>query len=76
MWDNKEEEDSRKLKTTTKRKLSKFLSNGCVLIALGRYIEKSVKDNGYECVYLPHPASRDKKYINVLKSGLLDIIKV
>ncbi len=76
LWDTQKEEESRKLKNSTKNKLSKFIKNNCRLIALGRYIEKAVTNNGYKCTYLPHPASRDKKYVNILKKGLKEIAKI
>jgi hypothetical protein len=75
LWNSQKEEESRILKTPTKNRLTEFVNNECTLIALGRYIEKAVADNGYECIYLPHPASRDKKYIDILKNGLTKIIK-
>jgi len=70
LWKNQKEEDTRILSKYTKARLSDFVDKKYTLIALGRYIEKVVKDNGYECDYLPHPASRDAKYIKVLEEGL------
>lgn len=75
LWNNQKEEDSRKLKPSVKNKLDEFKRNNHILIALGRYIEKAMNDNKYSCIYLPHPASRDKKYITVLKNGLAKISK-
>ncbi len=75
LWDNQQDEDSRILKTSTKNKLSKFIKDKYILVALGRYIEKAITDGGYSCTYLPHPASRDKKYVNDLKKGLLKFCK-
>jgi hypothetical protein len=70
LWDNQAEEDSRTLKGDTKKKLEEFTENKFVIIALGRYIEKVIIDSGYKCIYLPHPASRDAKYLKKLKCGL------
>lgn len=70
LWENKPEEDARKLKTNIKKELLSFESEGHVLIALGRYIEKVLADNDIKSHYLPHPASRDKKYIDILRGGL------
>ena len=74
LWNNQKEEDSRKLSNITKKKLLNFSKNGYTLIALGRYIDKVIKDNKCECIYLPHPASRDAKYIKVLKNELKKMI--
>ena len=73
LWKTKEEEDTRLLSTQVKNKLSKFTRDGYILIALGRYIEKVIVSNNIECQYLPHPASRDKKYVQILKNGLKSI---
>lgn len=75
LWNNKQEEDSRKLSNKTKNNLLEFNKNQYTLISLGRYIEKVLTDNNINSIYLPHPASRDKKYVELLKSGLNDIIK-
>ena len=75
LWANQNEEDLRKLNKLTKDKLSKFINNDYILIALGRYIEKAIIDNGYRCIYLPHPASRDNKYVNLLRKGIMEIVK-
>lgn len=73
LWKTQAEEDSRVLSRQTKNNLQTYLIKGHTLIALGRYIEKAIKDNGFDCDYLPHPASRDHKYIKQLKSGLAKI---
>ena len=70
LWETKEEEDSRKLDNKIKNELKKFKSDGYILISLGKYIEKTVLDNSIDSQYLPHPASRDKKYVDILKEGL------
>lgn len=70
LWNSKEEEDSRILSVETKNKLKKFKSNGYLLISLGKYIEKVLVDNNIDSEYLPHPASRDKKYVDMLRFGL------
>lgn len=70
LWKTKEEEDSRVLDSQVKKKLLKFANEGYKLIALGRYIEKVLVDNNINCTYLPHPASKDKKYVQILKNGL------
>ena len=74
LWNNKEEEESRIFTKGTILALNKFIKNNYKLIALGRYIEKELVNNKFVCEYLPHPASRDKKYIVALKNGLLKII--
>ncbi len=74
LWNNQKEEDLRKLKPSTIKQLNNFIKSKYILIALGRYIDKVLIDNQYQCIYLPHPASRDKKYINALKIGLSKII--
>jgi hypothetical protein len=73
LWSNKQEEDSRKLSNKTKEKLLKFKKNGYLLISLGRYIEKVLVNNNIESHYLPHPASRDKKYIDRLRIGIKSV---
>ena len=70
LWNSKEEEDSRKLSSKTKKKLIEFEQQNFVLISLGKYIEKVLSESNIKTHYLPHPASRDKKYINILRSGL------
>lgn len=70
LWRTKEEEDARKLDQKIKKQLQKFISDGHPLISLGKYIEKVLTDNGILSEYLPHPASRDKKYIDILRNGL------
>lgn len=70
LWKTKEEEDARKLDLKIKKQLQKFISDGHLLISLGKYIEKVLLDNDIISEYLPHPASRDKKYIDILKAGL------
>lgn len=70
LWKTKVEEDARKLDPKIKKQLQKFISDGYLLISLGKYIEKVLTDNGIISEYLPHPASRDKKYIDILKAGL------
>ncbi|MEI6528543.1 MAG: hypothetical protein WCO10_02630 [bacterium] len=73
LWDNQKEEDSRVLSSKTLKRLKKIQRDKTRIIALGRYIEKVLIDNGYGCHYLPHPASRDKKYLEILKKGLIKI---
>jgi len=73
LWDNQKEEDERTIKPKTHKKLSEFTKKECNLIALGRFVEKAIIDNGYKCKYLPHPASRDTKYIKLLRQGLIDL---
>lgn len=70
LWKNKEEENARTLTKATKSKLNSYISDNYKLIALGRYIEKELVNNNFICEYLPHPASRDKKFIVRLKEGL------
>ncbi|MEI6553510.1 MAG: hypothetical protein WCO09_02985 [bacterium] len=70
LWSSKEEEDSRKLSNKTKKKLVEFEKGDFILISLGKYIEKVLIENKIKSRYLPHPASRDKKYVEILKSGL------
>lgn len=70
LWNSKEEEDSRKISIKTRNKLKGFNSSGCTLISLGKYIEKALLDNNIDSEYLPHPASRDRKYVEMLKAGL------
>lgn len=71
LWNNKDEEDSRILSQKTIDFLRKFIRDGNKIIALGRYIEQTLVKNGLLCEYLPHPASRDKKFILQLKKGLI-----
>lgn len=73
LWRNQKEEDSRIFSKSTKSSLDNYRHREYKIIALGRYIEKALKDNNYKCEYLPHPASRDIKYIKALKEGLSDL---
>lgn len=73
LWRNQSEENSRTISKYTKTNLKKYLNSEYKIVALGRYIEREIKDNGFDCDYLPHPASRDKKYIQQLKEGLLKL---
>jgi len=70
LWTNKEEEDSRILPNNTILTLKKLITDGYILIALGKYIEKTLIENNFVCEYLPHPASRDKKFLIRLQNGL------
>ncbi len=70
LWENQKEENERIIKISKNKKLKYFINNNYILIALGRYIEKAILNEGYKCKYLPHPASRDIKYVNLLKKGL------
>ena len=70
LWSSKEEEDSRKLSNKTKKKILEFEQKSYTLISLGKYIEKVLIENGTKTQYLPHPASRDKKYVDILRLGL------
>ncbi len=70
LWDTKEEEDSRIISVKNKNKLKRFKSDGYTLISLGKYIEKVLVDNNIDSEYLPHPAARDKKYVDMLRIGL------
>lgn len=73
LWKNQEEEDSRILSKDIINELNNFIKKKYILISLGKYIEKTLKDNGIDSKYLPHPASRDKKYVEVLKEGLRNL---
>lgn len=75
LWNSKEEEDSRKVDEKVVRTLRQYESKGYTLISLGRYIEKALLDNNINSKFLPHPASRDRKYIDILKSGLESYIQ-
>ncbi len=75
LWNSREEEDSRKLSSKTKKKLVEFEQQNFVLISLGKYIEKVLIENKIKTQYLPHPASRDRKYVDILKSGLRLLVK-
>jgi hypothetical protein len=70
LWKTEEEENARTLTKATKSKLNRYIRENYKLIALGRYIEKELIDNKFTCEYLPHPASRDAKFLIRLKSGL------
>lgn len=70
LWKNEQEECSRQLSAEIIIKLKEFERKKYTLISLGRYIEKVLTDNKIKSHYLPHPASRDKKYVELLKSGL------
>lgn len=50
LWNNQKEEDSRILPRLTKEKLGQFINGKYKLVALGRYIEKCLKDNGFKTV--------------------------
>lgn len=73
LWQNKEEEDKRILSEKTVSALNNFVKENYKLIALGRYIEEALMKNNFACQYLPHPASRDKKFLLQLKKGLQNL---
>lgn len=75
LWNTKEEEDSRILSSKTKKELEGFERKKYILISLGKYIAKVLDNNQIKNNYLPHPASRDKKYLKILKEGLKLYIK-
>lgn len=70
LWTNEKEENERILLKATKKSLDAFARENTKMIALGRYIEEFLIKNNYKCEYLPHPASRDKKFITQLEVGL------
>jgi hypothetical protein len=70
LWKNKDEEDSRIISKEIVLVLKKFIRNKYKLIALGRYIENVLVKNNLVCEYLPHPASRDQKFLSLLEKGL------
>lgn len=70
LWKNQQEEDSRIISEEIIKKLLKYEKSGYQIISLGRYIEKALSDNNINSYYLPHPASRDRKYVDILRSGL------
>ncbi len=70
LWKNKKEEGARVLSNKTISRLKKLITSDYKLVALGRYMEEALIKNNLVCEYLPHPASRDKKFLLQLQNGL------
>ncbi len=74
LWDNQPQMDSGKIDNHVVKKLTKLTKSGHVLVSLGRFTEKALRENEISCKYLPHPASRNAKYIKELRSGIRNLI--
>jgi hypothetical protein len=70
LWENQEQQDNGIISSEIKEKIKVFNKNGYIIVALGRFAEKALNESSLDCNYLPHPASRDAKFIKQLKSGL------
>lgn len=54
----------------TKRDLKTLCRGYDMVVALGRIAWREIVASGVVAIYLPHPASRSKKTIELLKNGL------
>jgi hypothetical protein len=70
LWENQEQQDCGIISETIKKEVGLFIEKGYIIVALGRFAEKALKESSLDCNYLPHPASRDAKFIKQLKNGL------
>lgn len=70
LWRNQAEMEAGKIEYAVINRLIKFKKSKHTLIALGRFTEIALRESEIECKYLPHPASRDAKYIKQLRDGL------
>ena len=70
LWKNEAGEQKREIGRTMRKKLLKYLTDGFLIVALGRYQEQVLVKNDIKCVFLPHPASRRAVDRGKLKSGL------
>jgi hypothetical protein len=70
LWENQEQMDNGKVKNSVVNELNRFIKNDHTIIALGRFTEVALRENEIECKYLPHPASRDAKYLKQLRKEL------
>lgn len=70
LWDNQEDQDEGVIREKVKEELLDFIKKKYKLVALGKFVEKALKSDNIEHKYLPHPASRDIKFLKRLKEGL------
>lgn len=45
-----------------------------IVVALGRYVHERTRNHGITAIYLPHPAARSKKYMDLLIAGINKLI--
>ena len=71
LWRNAEEEKKGFIEPLVRGLLSRLFEAGShILIPLGKYVERRLKEAGFHLLALPHPASRRKKDLVTLKKGL------
>ena len=75
LWENQEQQDRGIISSSVEEEIKEFKKKGYAIVALGRFAEKALKESALDCNYLPHPASRDAKFIKQLKSGLISLNK-
>ena len=75
LWKNQKQQDKGKVDKLVIRKLNNYFKNNCKLIALGKFTEKALMENGIKCIYLPHPASRRQKDVLKLKNKLQKLVR-
>ena len=74
LWENQKQQDKGKVDKLVKRKLNNFLKKNHTLVALGKFTETALVENGIKCTYLPHPASRRQKDVLKLKKNLKKLV--
>lgn len=73
LWENGEQESEGALLPAISKKLKNFQSDNYTIIALGQYQYKVLKSENFECLYLPHPASRRTVDRQRLREGLSNL---
>jgi hypothetical protein len=71
LWNNQTEQNLGIIGKDTIKELSNYIKRNYTLIALGKFTERSLIEEHIPCVYLPHPASRNHKYVIKLEKELL-----
>lgn len=60
----------------TKRDLATLCNGYDTVVALGRIAWREIVASGIAATYLPHPASRSQKSIELLRNGLRAIMEI
>ncbi len=73
LWENEKEENNEKLCSKISLKLSAYHKEGFIFVALGRRVQRVLNNYSFSCNYLPHPASRSKKFVLQMENGLKEL---
>lgn len=74
LWRNRQEEEQGIISEYLKSSLSN--DRDYIVISLGKHVYNCMQKAGIDCRYLPHPASRRRKDVFKLESGICDIVEM